>query len=69
MLDSLVFCAGTAYMEKRDNNRLSNFANPEMSKENKERLLLTLMSVTAGYGDFARKRVEEIVANADILFR
>jgi hypothetical protein len=68
VIDSLVFCAGITYMEKRDDNRLSNFANPQMSRENKEKLLLTLMTATAGYGDFASISIPEIIANADVLF-
>jgi hypothetical protein len=68
VIDSLVFCAGIADMGKCGDDRLSNFANPEMSQQDRERLLLILMSASAGYADFAGKSISEIVANADLLF-
>ena len=68
VIDSFVFCAGIDYMARRDDNRLSNFANPEMSRENKEKLLWTLVSAMGGYGDFAGAPMPEIIANADVLF-
>lgn len=61
LIDSFIFCGGIDYMEKC-------FANPEMSKEDKERLRLILMNAMCGYGHFSDKNMGEIIANADILF-
>ncbi len=61
IIDSYVFCGGIDYMEKC-------LANPEIEKEDKERLLRILGCAMAGYGDFTNKKMSEIVANADILF-
>ncbi len=61
LIDSFIFGGGVDYMEKC-------FANPEMSKEDKERLRLILMIARCGYGDFSDKNMGEILANADILF-
>lgn len=68
-IDTFVFCAGIDYMERRDDNRFSNFANPEMSQQNKEKPRLTLMIAGTGYRDFAGKQIPEVIANADLLFR
>jgi hypothetical protein len=81
-IDSLVFCAGYGYMEHRDDGGLCNFANPEMCLRNKRRLLQTLLTAGAGYGDFAnaetfqlknigdfvRREICKIIANGEILF-
>lgn len=69
VIDSLVFCAGVKYMETRDDDCFVNFANPEASRENKYKLLSTLMTATSGYGDFSGRGISELVSNADILFR
>jgi hypothetical protein len=61
LIDSFIFCGGIDYMEKC-------FANPEMIKEDKERLLLILMNAMCGYGDFSDKKMGEIIANADVLY-
>lgn len=61
VIDSLIFCGGIDYMEKC-------FANPEMCKEQKEKLRLIIMKAMAGYGDFEDKEMGDIIANADILF-
>lgn len=61
LIDSFIFCGGVDYMEKC-------FANPEMCKEQKEKLRLIIMKAMAGYGDFSGKKMGEILANADILF-
>jgi hypothetical protein len=84
VIDSLIFCAGRGYMEHRNDGRLCNFANPQMSRENKEELLKALLTAGASYGDFAdsrtyefpsphftddvRKQICEIMANGEILF-
>ncbi len=60
-IDSYIFSSGIDYMEKC-------FANPEMSKEDKERLRLIIMNAMCGYGHFSDKNMGEILANADILF-
>jgi len=44
------------------------FANPKMSKEDKEMLRLILLQAMAGYGYFCDKKMCEIIANANILF-
>ena len=61
VIDSYIFCGGIDYMEKC-------LANPEMCKEQKEKLRLIIMKAMAGYGDFSGKKMGEILANADILF-
>jgi hypothetical protein len=68
VFDSLVFCGGIEYMQRGDGDHLNNFANPEMGKQNKEKLVLTLMAANAGYGDFAHMSIPEIIANADVFF-
>jgi len=60
VIDSLIFCAGVAYMERRDDNRLCNFANRNMSPQNKKQLRTTLLTARAGYGDFASTQTCEI---------
>jgi hypothetical protein len=67
-IDSLIFCASIDYMQKSDDNRFNNLANPQMSRENKERLRETLSIAGTGYGDFSRMSISEIIANADVLF-
>jgi hypothetical protein len=61
LIDSFIFCSGIDYMEKC-------FANPEICKEQKEKLRLIIMKAMAGYGDFEDKEMADIIANADILF-
>ncbi len=61
LIDSFIFCGGINYMEKC-------FANPEMRKENKKELRLTLMKARCGYGDFADKEMGDIIANVEVLF-
>jgi len=61
VIDSYIFCGGIDYMEKC-------FVNPEISKEEKEELHLVILIVMCGYGDFSGKKIDEIIANADILF-
>ncbi|MCJ7730166.1 MAG: hypothetical protein MUO27_09860 [Sedimentisphaerales bacterium] len=61
LIDSLIFCGGIDYMEKC-------FANPEMKKEDKGILRLTIDKAMAGYGDFTGKKMGDIIANANILF-
>ncbi|HUX00255.1 MAG: hypothetical protein WBD63_08650 [Phycisphaerae bacterium] len=43
------------------------WANPAMCRKDKEELWLILSNVMCGYGHFARKKMGEIIANADIL--
>ena len=62
LIDSFIFCGGIAYMEKC-------LANPDISKEQKEALRLIIMKARAGYGDFDDKNMDDIIANADILFQ
>ena len=65
LIDSFIFCGGVDYMEKC-------LVNPEMNGEYKkyrERLRLIIMTAQAGYGDFTDKKMSDIFANADILFR
>lgn len=61
LIDSFIFCSGIDYMEKR-------FANPEMCKEQKEKLQLLIMKAMASYGDFEDKEMGDIIANADDIF-
>ncbi len=61
VIDSFIFCGGINYMEQC-------FANPEMCKEQKEKLRLIIMGAMAGYGDFYGKAVPDIIANAEVLF-
>jgi hypothetical protein len=63
VIDSFIFCAGVDYMERRDDNRLNNFANPNMSRQNKMKLLTTLLTACAGYGDFASRQICEITSD------
>jgi hypothetical protein len=58
-IDSYIFCGGIKYMEKC-------YANPEMKKENKQKLLDILRNAMDGYGDFTDKEIGNIIANADI---
>jgi len=81
VIDSFIFCGGIDYMERRDDGRLCNFANPKMSPENKEKLLMTLLSAGVGYGDFAdgetfqimnlrnamKQQICKVIANGEIL--
>ena len=65
LIDSFIFCGGVDYMEKC-------LVNPEMNEEYKkykERLRLIISKAQAGYGDFTDKKMGDIIANADILFR
>jgi hypothetical protein len=84
VIDSLIFCAHYGYVERRDDGRLFNFANPEMCPQNKKELLTALLTAGAGYGDFAnrqtykspspdfgdcvRKQTCETIANGETLF-
>ena len=61
VIDSFIFCGGIDYMEKC-------FANPDMCKEQKEKLKDIIGDARACYGDFWDKELGEIIANADILF-
>jgi hypothetical protein len=61
LIDSFIFCAGIDYMEKC-------FANPEIQREDKQKLRLILMNAMCGYGDFTDKKMGDIIANVDILF-
>jgi len=61
VIDSYIFCGGIDYMEKC-------FVNPEISKEEKEKLHLVILIAMCGYGDFTNKEMSDIIANADILF-
>jgi hypothetical protein len=61
VIDSFIFCGGVNYMEKC-------FANPELKKEQKEKLRLILMNAMCGYGDFSDKNMGDIIANVDVLF-
>ncbi len=61
VIDSYIFSGGIDYMEKC-------FVNPEIGKKDKETLLLILMNARCGYGDFSGKKMDEIIANVDILF-
>lgn len=81
IIDSLIFCAGYDYMERRDDGRLTNFANPRMSDQNKKGLRRILLKAFGGYADFAggqayriadlrngvRQQICEIIANGEIL--
>ncbi len=64
VIDSFVFCAGIDYMERRDDSGFSNFVNPEISQQNREKLLMALLTALAGYGDFASSETHEF-PNAD----
>ena len=61
LVDSFIFCGGIDYIEKC-------FANPEMSKKQKEDLRLIIMKAMAGYGDFTGKKMGEIIVNTEVLF-
>ena len=61
VIDSYIFCGGVDYMEKC-------FVNPEISEKEKEELRLIISTAKGGYGDFTHKKIDEIIANADILF-
>jgi len=67
IIDSFIFCAGFDYMERRDDGRLCNFANPKMSQQNKEKLLMTLLIAGAGYGDFANGETFQITSLRDVI--
>ena len=61
IIDSYIFCRDPdEYVDKW-------YVNPEMGGEKKECLMHTLLVATAGYGHFGRKRIGEIIANADAL--
>jgi hypothetical protein len=62
VIDSLIFCAGVDYMERRADNRLNNFANPHMSPQNKKHLRKAILTARAGYGDFASRQICEITS-------
>jgi hypothetical protein len=62
LIDSFIFCGGIDYME-------NCFANPEMCEEYKEKLRSILMIAMCGYGDFSGKKMGDIIANEDILFK
>ncbi|MHC4517372.1 MAG: hypothetical protein ACYTAS_02180 [Planctomycetota bacterium] len=67
-IDTLIFCAGLDYMQRREDACLNNFANPKMSQDNKAALHQILLKANAGYGDFTDKKPCEVITNADILF-
>jgi hypothetical protein len=60
LIDSFIFCGGIDYMEKC-------FVNPEMSKEQKEKLQLIIMNAIPGYVDFENKKMGDIIANVEVL--
>jgi hypothetical protein len=62
VIDSYIFAkTPDDYMEKC-------FANPGMSKEDKETLRRILANAMCGYGQFNGKKMGEIIVNVDILF-
>lgn len=61
LIDSFIFCGGIDYMEKC-------FANPGITREQKNILRLIIMTAMAGYGDCTGKTMNEIIANSEVLF-